>query len=71
MSSCIFLPISDGEYSTSTKKASTRISKYETRRLTALRIAKGQDPQHMSLNDKEKAPKKTKNGNLLYTELFK
>ena len=68
---CIFLQISDEEYSTSTNKRSTRTSKYETRRLTTLTVAKGQDPQHISLNDKDKAPKKFKNGNLLYTELLK
>ena len=70
MSLSIFLQISDQEYSTSSKNVSITTSKYETRRLTSLRVAKGQDPQHISLNDKDKAPKKSKNGNLLYTQLL-
>ena len=40
----------DERYAGSTGN-STRTSKYETRRLTSLRRAKGQQPQHLALDD--------------------
>lgn len=40
----------DETYAASTGN-STRTSKYETRRLTSLRRAKGQQPQHIALDE--------------------
>ena len=42
--------LSDETYAASTGN-STRTSKYETRRLTSLRRAKGQQPQHIALDE--------------------
>ena len=46
----------DETYAASTAN-STRTSKYETRRLTSLRRAKGQQPQHIALDESGNAAK--------------